>query len=117
MARSQSTLGAEVGGEHRSPGELLGGAGVGHGFGWKAAPDTRDLDEVAAFLGMRKGMSTHPLRCSTCDRECVYERCAPFGAGQETVYAVAWRCPEDHGSSLDVCPVGPLVPAPELCLK
>src|SRR6516164_2045532 len=66
---------------------------------------------------MRNDMSTHPLRCSTCDRECVYDRCAPFGQGQETVYAVAWRCPEGHGSSVDVCPIGPLVPAQGLCLN
>jgi tetratricopeptide (TPR) repeat protein len=62
-------------------------------------------------------MSTHPRHCPTCNRECVYERCAPFGQGQEVSYAVAWRCPEGHGLSLDVCPVGPLVPARGLCLN
>jgi tetratricopeptide (TPR) repeat protein len=62
-------------------------------------------------------MSTHPLHCRTCNRECVYERCAPFGEGQEGAYAVAWRCPDGHGVSLDVCPVGPLVPSPGLCLN
>jgi tetratricopeptide (TPR) repeat protein len=30
---------------------------------------------------------------------------------------VTWRCPEGHGLSLDVCPVGPLVPARGLCLN
>ncbi len=62
-------------------------------------------------------MSTHPLHCSTCGRDCVYDRCAPFGEGQEGSYGVAWRCPEGHGISLDVCPVGPLVPARGLCLN
>jgi tetratricopeptide (TPR) repeat protein len=62
-------------------------------------------------------MSTHPLRCRDCDRECVYDRCAPFGEGQEAAYGVAWRCPDGHGLSLDVCPVGPLIPAPGLCLN
>src|SRR6516165_898220 len=62
-------------------------------------------------------MSAHPLICETCQRECVYDRCAPFGQGQQTVYAVAWRCPEGHGHSLDVCPVGPLVPERDLCLN
>ena len=62
-------------------------------------------------------MSTHPLHCSTCDRECVYDRCAPFGQGQEATYAVGWRCPNCGKRSLDVCPVGPLVPAPGLCLN
>src|SRR5262245_26047238 len=66
---------------------------------------------------MRNEMSVHPLHCSTCDQECVYDRCAPFGKGQETIYAVTWRCPEGHGLSLDVCPVGPLVPAQALCLN
>jgi len=62
-------------------------------------------------------MSTHPQHCSTCNRECVFDRCAPFGEGQEATYAVSWRCPECHGLSLDVCPVGPLVPARQLCLN
>lgn len=62
-------------------------------------------------------MSTRPFACSTCGRDCIYDRCAPFGKGQEDVYAVAWRCPDGHGLSLDVCPVGPLVPAPGLCLN
>jgi hypothetical protein len=62
-------------------------------------------------------MSTHPRHCPTCNRECVYDRCAAFGQGQEATYAVAWRCPEGHGLSLDVCPVGPLIPARGLCLN
>jgi tetratricopeptide (TPR) repeat protein len=62
-------------------------------------------------------MSANPLRCSKCGHECIFERCAPFGQGQETTYAVAWNCPQGHGSSLDVCPVGPLVPARTLCLN
>jgi tetratricopeptide (TPR) repeat protein len=49
--------------------------------------------------------------------ECIFEQCAPFGEGQENIYAVAWRCPAGHGSSLDVCPIGPLVPARSLCLN
>jgi tetratricopeptide (TPR) repeat protein len=48
---------------------------------------------------------------------CVYERHAPFGEEQESVYGVSWRCPDGHGRSLDVCPVGPLVPTRELCLN
>jgi tetratricopeptide (TPR) repeat protein len=62
-------------------------------------------------------MSTRAMHCSTCDRECVYDRVTPFGDGQESIYAVAWRCPEGHGLSVAVCPVGPLVPARELCLN
>jgi tetratricopeptide (TPR) repeat protein len=65
-----------------------------------------------------KDMSTHALRCSQCDRECIYDRVAPFGQEEGATYAVAWRCPEGHrGLSLDVCPVGPLVPSPRLCLN
>jgi tetratricopeptide (TPR) repeat protein len=62
-------------------------------------------------------MSTRPLHCGTCQAECRYDRCSPFPPGQETVYGVAWSCPNGHGTSLDVCPVGPLVPARELCLN
>lgn len=62
-------------------------------------------------------MSSAPLHCNSCKQVCVYDRCAPFGEGQEAVYAVAWRCPHGHGQSLDVCPVGPLVPARNLCLN
>src|SRR4051812_36328603 len=66
---------------------------------------------------MSEGMSTHPLHCSTCDRECVYERYGPLSEGQEAFYGVSWRCPEGHGSSLDLCPVGPLVPSRGRCLN
>ena len=62
-------------------------------------------------------LSTHPLRCSTCGKQCAYDRCAPFGEGQETTYAVSWRCRDGHSQSLDVCPVGPLIPANGLCLN
>ncbi len=62
-------------------------------------------------------MSTNPLHCRTCNRDCVYVRCYPFGQGQEEIYAVAWRCPDGHGDSLDVCPVGPLVPERQMCLN
>jgi tetratricopeptide (TPR) repeat protein len=30
---------------------------------------------------------------------------------------VAWSCPDGHGQSLDVCPIGPLIPARQLCLN
>lgn len=61
-------------------------------------------------------MSTRVMRCSKCDSELAFDRLAPFGEGQHT-YAVAWSCPQGHGLSLDICPVGPLVPGKELCLN
>ena len=33
------------------------------------------------------------------------------------MYGVVWSCPNGHGTSLDVCPVGPRVPSRELCLN
>ncbi|HWG43434.1 MAG TPA: tetratricopeptide repeat protein [Gemmataceae bacterium] len=63
-------------------------------------------------------MSVQPLRCRDCDRECVFERMTPFpGKGDETTYGVSWRCPQCSRESLDVCPLGPLVPTDEMCLN
>jgi tetratricopeptide (TPR) repeat protein len=73
--------------------------------------DSDDNDLEAATLSM------HPLRCARCNQECIYERCAPFGEKQEVAYGVTWRCPNCHSLSLDVCPLGPLVPARDMCLN
>ena len=62
-------------------------------------------------------MSTTPLRCSTCDAEGVYVRCAPFPPGQEAMYGVVWRCPKCQGDLLDICPLGPLVPDDRTCMN
>lgn len=63
-------------------------------------------------------MSAHPLTCRDCKHECVLERVGPFPAnGDERTYAVLWRCPQCSKKSLDVCPLGPLVPADSLCLN
>jgi tetratricopeptide (TPR) repeat protein len=63
-------------------------------------------------------MSTHPLTCGDCNREYVLDRVGPFPPnGDERTYAVAWRCPQCSRKLLDVCPLGPLVPAESLCLN
>jgi tetratricopeptide (TPR) repeat protein len=63
-------------------------------------------------------MSMSPLQCRQCGIACVFDRLAPFpGQGNETSYGVAWRCPRCQGLSLDVCPVGPLVPTATTCLN
>ena len=63
-------------------------------------------------------MSARPLSCRDCNRECVLDRVGPFPAnGDQRTYAVAWRCPQCSRKSLDVCPLGPLVPAESLCLN
>jgi tetratricopeptide (TPR) repeat protein len=63
-------------------------------------------------------MSVQPLTCRDCNREGVFERMAPFpGKGDETTYGVSWRCPQCSQVSLDVCPIGPLVPTNEVCLN
>ncbi|HTU16849.1 MAG TPA: hypothetical protein VMG10_02200 [Gemmataceae bacterium] len=63
-------------------------------------------------------MSAHPLTCRECSRECVLDRVGPFPAnGDQRTYAVAWLCSPCSRKSLDVCPLGPLVPAESLCLN
>ena len=62
-------------------------------------------------------MSIRPLRCQTCNSECLYDRCVAFDQGKESLYTVTWRCPNGHGLSADVCPVGPLVPGRHRCLN
>jgi tetratricopeptide (TPR) repeat protein len=63
-------------------------------------------------------MSVHPPTCPDCRREGTIDRAGPFpGKGEESTYAVAWRCPQCGKKSLDVCPLGPLVPSTSLCLN
>jgi tetratricopeptide (TPR) repeat protein len=59
-------------------------------------------------------MSSHALACQDCHVECTYDRAVRFGEG---MYGVVWRCPRCRGDSLDLCPVGPLVPTAESCLN
>ena len=62
-------------------------------------------------------MSVQPQFCPDCRRECVFDRMAPYpGKGDERTYGVGWRCPQCFKLSLDVCPVGPLVPSDLVCL-
>jgi tetratricopeptide (TPR) repeat protein len=35
----------------------------------------------------------------------------------ESAYGVAWRCPQCQDRSLDICPIGPLIPTTETCLN
>jgi tetratricopeptide (TPR) repeat protein len=63
-------------------------------------------------------MSARPKTCPDCNRECVPERVAPYpGKGEESTYGVGWRCPQCSKRTLDVCPVGPLVPSETVCLN
>ena len=63
-------------------------------------------------------MSAHPATCRDCHCECVFDRAGPYpGKGEEHSFAVAWRCPQCARKWLDVCPLGPLVPSPSLCLN
>ena len=59
-------------------------------------------------------MSVAPPICRDCRRETVFDRVAPFPAGQEKMYAVGWRCPGCGKLSVDVCPLGPLSPGPDI---
>jgi hypothetical protein len=62
-------------------------------------------------------MSVAPPACGDCGQEAVFDRVVPFPSGQETNYAVSWRCPLCGTLSLDVCPIGPLVPGPDVCFN
>jgi len=42
---------------------------------------------------------------------------APFTPGQERTYGVAWVCPGCGDRSLDVCPLGPVIPTATTCLN
>jgi tetratricopeptide (TPR) repeat protein len=42
---------------------------------------------------------------------------APFPPGQERTYGVAWVCPGCGDRSLDVCPLGPVIPTATTCLN
>lgn len=74
--------------------------------------------KIASVRLEGESMSARPLTCGDCNRECVLDRVGPFPAnGDQRTYAVAWRCPQCSRKSLDVCPLGPLVPAESLCLN
>ena len=62
-------------------------------------------------------MSSHPLSCKRCSVECVFERAAPWPAMGEAGYAVSWVCPKCNQRSVDLCPLGPLVPNENSCLN
>ncbi len=63
-------------------------------------------------------MSVQALTCRDCNRPCVFDRMAPYpGKGDERTYGVGWRCPQCFKLTLDVCPVGPLVPSDSVCLN
>jgi tetratricopeptide (TPR) repeat protein len=63
-------------------------------------------------------VSSHPISCRGCKSECAFERAGPYpGKGEERTYAVAWICPRCSRKSLDVCPLGPLVPSASSCLN
>ncbi|MBI5486634.1 MAG: tetratricopeptide repeat protein [Deltaproteobacteria bacterium] len=62
-------------------------------------------------------MSVEPLRCKKCDVECTFERAGRFPGTSASTFGVGWRCPRCDGLSLDLCPVGPLVPSARTCLN
>jgi tetratricopeptide (TPR) repeat protein len=59
-------------------------------------------------------MSFSPLKCPNCQVETVGGTIAPFPNG---AFAVSWVCPKCNANFLDICPFGPLVPEPGICLN
>ena len=62
-------------------------------------------------------MSVVPPLCPDCRKEGTFVSVGPFPPGLEVSYAVIWHCPACGKRSLDVCPLGPLVPTARCCLN
>ncbi len=63
-------------------------------------------------------MSIRPWTCETCKKDCAYLGIQLFSGQDEAAnYGVGWGCPSCDYKALDVCPLGPLLPGPDLCLN
>jgi tetratricopeptide (TPR) repeat protein len=63
-------------------------------------------------------MSIRPKRCEKCEKECGHHGVRLHaGRDEEATYAVSWRCAGCDYKTIDVCPVGPLVPDGARCLN
>lgn len=63
-------------------------------------------------------MSIRPWNCETCKKPCNYLGLQLFSGQDDGVnYGVGWGCPTCDYKALDVCPLGPLLPDPEVCLN
>jgi len=62
-------------------------------------------------------MSVGPVKCQNCRSLCEVTQIAPLAKEAETAFGVTWRCGNCAEEFTDICPVGPLVPVPGLCLN
>jgi len=62
-------------------------------------------------------MSARALHCDACDADRVFAGARMFVPGEETTYAVAWRCPKCNETALDVCPSGAIEPSATSCIN
>ena len=62
-------------------------------------------------------MSVGPVKCQNCRSLCEVTQIAPLETEAETEFGVTWRCDECAEEFIDICPIGPLVPLPGLCLN
>jgi hypothetical protein len=63
-------------------------------------------------------MSIRPHRCEACQVDGVCDAVVPYVPEQESLFAVAWKCPRCGERSLAVSPLGPwLVPGADTCLQ
>lgn len=63
-------------------------------------------------------MSIAPLGpCSKCKTALTLEFVARMSAADESSYGVSWICPTCKSRALDVCPLGPVIPAVNCCLN
>lgn len=63
-------------------------------------------------------MSIQPCSCEKCKKTCLFLGVDALpDQGGKVSYGVAWGCPSCDYKALDVCPMGPLVPAESICLN
>ena len=61
-------------------------------------------------------MSLKRPSCEKCSVEMRFDRAAPF-ADAGNAYAVAWKCPQCGEAHIIISSLGPLIPAPGMCLN
>jgi tetratricopeptide (TPR) repeat protein len=70
---------------------------------------------ISNVFTTEEALSAEIPHCDRCNLDRVFLRVAPLQ--NQTMYGVEWRCPHCESDVLDLCPVGPLVPALDTCLN
>jgi len=62
-------------------------------------------------------MSVDVRVCDGCNEAMVFDGMGLVPKRNDRLFGVAWKCPKCSKKALDMCPIGPIVPAPGLCLN